>query len=232
MTKKRLAKFLARAGVASRRVCEELIFSGRVKVNRSVTYLPQTMVDASDVITVDDQRIKNEETRVYFLLNKPLGYFCSPVKHQRRKLVTDLFKNIEQRLFTVGRLDKDTTGLLIVTNDGDFAQQIIHPSSNLQKEYVAKTGHEITDEHLKTISGGIKIDGVFVKPIRVKKVRKGTVKVTVSEGKKREVRLLIQAAGLEVRELKRTRIGGLLLGDLSEGAWRPMSEKEKSLIFS
>jgi len=136
------------------------------------------------------------------------------------------------RSFTVGRLDKDTSGLLIVTNDGEFTNQAIHPSSNIQKEYIAKTNHEITDLHLKTISAGTKIEGTFVKPIKVKKVRKGTLKVIVGEGKKREVRLLIEAAGLEVRELKRVRIGGLVLGNLPLGSWRPMTNKEKELIFN
>lgn len=232
MKRKCLAKFLATAGVASRRKCEDIIFAGRVKVNGKVTLLPQTMVDGNEEITVDGAFVKGEEAKVYFILNKPRGYLCSSLNTGSRRQVLDLFDGVEQRLFTVGRLDKETTGLLIVTNDGEFANRVIHPSSNIHKEYVAKTDHEITVEHLKKISSGTEVEGKFVKPVRVKKVRKGTLKVTVAEGKKHEVRLLIADAGLEVLELKRVRIGGLHLGDLPVGTWRPMTAKEKELTFT
>ena len=231
MKKNRLAKLLAAAGIASRRKCEELIFEGRVKVNGKVTLLPQTMVDENDRIECEGEKIKFLESKVYFILNKPEGYLCSPRADGRGKLVLDLFKGVNLRLFTVGRLDRDTTGLLLITNDGKFANRVIHPSSNIQKEYVVKTGNEITDEHLKIISKGTKIEGVLVKPVKVSKVRKGTVKIIVSDGKKREVRYLVQAAGLEVRELKRTRIGGLRLGEIPPGHWREMTEGEKKIIF-
>jgi 23S rRNA pseudouridine2605 synthase len=231
MKKNRLAKFLAAAGVASRRKCEELIFEGLVRVNGKITLLPQTMVNENDMIECEGHKVKFKEQKVYFILNKPEGYLCSPRSDGRGKLVLDLFSGVNLRLFTVGRLDRDTTGLLLVTNDGTFANRVIHPSSNIQKEYVVKTGNEITDEHLKTIAKGIRIEGVLVKPVKVSKVRKGTVKIVVSDGKKREVRYLVQAAGLEVRELKRTRIGGLRLGDIPPGHWREMTEGEKEIIF-
>ena len=229
--KKRLSKTLAAAGVASRRACEELIFAGHVKVNGAIALLPQTMVDENDQITVDGQPIKKENAKVYYMLNKPPGYICSAVGNQKSRLVLDLFEDVEERLFTVGRLDKETQGLLLVTNDGHFANSVIHPSSNIQKEYVAKTTQEITPEHLFAISNGTLVEGVFVKPLRVQKVRKGTLKVTIAEGKKREVRVLLEAAGLEVKELTRVRIGGLVLGTLPVGNWRPMTEREKTLIF-
>jgi 23S rRNA pseudouridine2605 synthase len=153
------------------------------------------------------------------------------MRNGQGKLVLDLFQGIDKRLFTVGRLDKDTSGLLIVTNDGGFANRIIHPSSGIQKEYIAKTDKEISADHLKLIAAGTRVEGKWIKPLKVKKVRKGTVKVVVGEGKKREVRHLIEAAGLEVKELKRIRIGGLKLGDLPEGYWRKMTEREKEQIF-
>src|ERR1700722_12143027 len=152
MEKTRLAKYMAAAGVASRRACEELIFDGRVKVNGILTLIPQTLVDDSDQITLDSRSIKNVEEKVYFILNKPAGYLCSPVPNSRRKMVLDLFATVKKRLFTVGRLDQDTTGLLIVTNDGIFANKVMHPSSNLRKEYIVKTKEEVTADHLKTIS--------------------------------------------------------------------------------
>lgn len=232
LKKQRLSKVLSAAGVASRRACEEIIFAGRVKVNGEVTLLPQTMVDHNDTLLIDGAPITaTPQEKVYYILNKPYGYICSAKGQQSARLVVHLFEEVEQRLFTVGRLDKNTTGLLIVTNDGNFANRVIHPSANLHKEYVAKTDCEISHEHLVAISSGTLVDGVFVKPINVTKVRKGTVKITVAEGKKHEVRLLLEAAGLDVKELSRTRIGGLHLGTLPMGSWRPMSEREKELIF-
>lgn len=233
MLKKRLSKTLAAAGVASRRACEELIFSGRVKVNGEVVLLPQTLVDGKkDVIKVDDQPVSVAEEKVYYLLNKPVGYVCSTRGSGKTKLVLDLFKDVGCRLFTVGRLDKDTEGLLLVTNDGHFANSVIHPSSNIQKEYLAKTDHEITHEHLTTIAQGTLVEGVYVKPLKVSKVRRGVVKVTLSEGKKHEVRLLLQAAGLEVQELTRIRLGELVLGSLPVGSWRPLTEQERNAFLS
>jgi 23S rRNA pseudouridine2605 synthase len=231
MEKKRLAKYLAACGIASRRKCEELIFAGKVKINGQTVLLPQTLVTGTEDIAVDQQKVGKFEKKVYFMINKPTGTLCSPNGSSRSKLVIELFEGVAERLFTVGRLDKDTTGLLIVTNDGEFANQVIHPSSNIQKEYIAKTDCEISDDHLKNISAGTMVEGIFVKPISVKKIRKGTVKVIVGEGKKREVRHLITAAGLEVRELKRTRIGNLILGTLAPGEWRPLSARDRQLIF-
>lgn len=229
--KQRLSKIMAAAGVASRRACETIIFEGRVTVNGVAAELPQTMVTEQDAICVDGLLLKKAEAKVYYLLNKPAGYICSAKRAKETKIVLDLFENAKERLFTVGRLDKDTFGLLIVTNDGHFANRVIHPSANIHKEYLAKTDQEITPEHLIAISNGTLVEGLFVKPIRVAKVRKGTLKVTIVEGKKREVRLLMEAAGLQVKELTRIRIGGLHLGPLPIGNWRAMTEREKELIF-
>lgn len=230
--KQRLSKVLAAAGVASRRACEEIIFAGRVKLNGTVVKIPQTMVDLNDTILIDGASITSApQKKVYFILNKPRGYVCSAKGQQSTRLVLHLFEDVEERIFTVGRLDKDTTGLLLVTNDGNFANRVIHPSANLHKEYIARTDCEITHDHLVAISSGTLVDGVYVKPIHVEKVRRGTVKITVSEGKKREVRLLLEAAGLEVNDLSRIRIGGLHLGTLQEGTWRLMTEREREIIF-
>lgn len=231
-SKNRLSKILAQAGVASRRACEELIFAGQVRVNGTVVTVPQTMVDFSDQITVDGKPIRTAENKVYYILNKPRGYVCSTVAGRETKPILSLFEDVPERLFTVGRLDKDTEGLIIVTNDGHFANRIIHPSKNIQKEYLVKTDHEVGHDHLVVISSGTLVEGTFVKPIRVTKVRKGTIKVVVGEGKKREVRLLVENAGLKVRELTRIRIGGLHLGQLPVGSWREMTENEKKSIFA
>jgi 23S rRNA pseudouridine2605 synthase len=233
VSKQRLSKVLAGAGVASRRSCEELIFQGLVKVNEKVVKVPQSLVDPEvDHITVGDQPIKIIEDKVYYLLNKPAGYICSTRRSGQSKLVLDLFQEEGHRLFTVGRLDKDTEGILIVTNDGHFANRVIHPSASIHKEYLIKADQEITHDHLVAIAHGTLVQGAFVTPLRVEKVRRGTLKIVIGEGKKREVRSLLDAAGLKVKSLKRVRLGQLRLGALSVGAWRPLTEKEKQLIFA
>ena len=234
VVKQRLSKVLAGAGVASRRACEELIFQGLVKVNGQIVKIPQTMVDFEvDEVKVRDQSIHQAESKVYYLLNKPVGYICTARRTSNQtKLVLDLFKEEGHRLFTVGRLDKDTEGLLLVTNDGHFANQVIHPSADIHKEYLVKTDQEVSHDHLVAIAQGTLVEGVFVKPVRVEKVRRGTLKVVISEGKKREVRLLLDAAGLKTKSLARIRLGGLHLGALPVGAWRPLTEREKQLIFN
>jgi len=230
--KKRLSKALAAAGIASRRAAEEIIFEGRVKVNGCVVTVPQTLVDwEQDTILVDEAPIRGEEKKVYFILNKPHGYICSNTRLGSKKLVIDLFSHLNLRLFSVGRLDRDTTGLLLITNDGHFANRVIHPSANILKEYLVKTSQEITDLHLKSISKGTYIEECWIKPVKVEKVRKGTLKVVVKEGKKREVRLLVQNAGLEILELSRIRIGGLRLGPIPEGTYRELTESDKQELF-
>ena len=232
MVKNRLSKVLAAAGVAARRASEELIFQGFVKVNGEIIRIPQTIVDSEkDTIEVKGEPIKSIEPKVYYMLNKPVGYICSSKRSSDTKIVLDLFKEEGHRLFTVGRLDKDTEGLLIVTNDGHFGNKVIHPSANIEKEYLAKTTQEIMPEHLIAISNGTLVEGSFTKPVKVTKVRRGTVKISIMEGKKREVRLLLEAAGLEIKSLKRIRLGGLHLGLLPVGNWRSLSEREKKIIF-
>ncbi len=231
--KKRLSKVLAAASVASRRASEELIFNGKVKVNGSVVLVPQTLVSVeTDEILVHNRRLYCEDKKVYYILNKPTGYICSTKDVSGKRLVLDLFAPLKLRLFTVGRLDRDTTGLLIVTNDGHFAQKVIHPSANLVKEYLVKTTKEVSPEHLLSIAEGTLIEGTWIKPFKVTKVRRGTLKVAVKEGKKREVRLLVEKAGLEINSLARIRIGGLQLGSLPVGMWREMTDSEKKQLFS
>jgi 23S rRNA pseudouridine2605 synthase len=231
MMKKRLSKYLAEAGIASRRACEAMIFAGRIKVNGRTTIV-QVLVGHEDEIEVDGQLIEKAPEKVYYILNKPKGVICSHEQRYYPKRVVDLFGPDASRLFTVGRLDKDTSGLLLVTNDGHFAQRVIHPSANIQKEYIAKVNREINAEHLKIIAEGTWVEGVMVKPIKVVKMRRGTVKVVVGEGKKREVRHLIENADLKVLELKRTRVGGLHLGILEVGAFRSLTANDMESIFN
>ncbi len=231
--KKRIAKALAGAGIGSRRSCEKLIFEGCVEVNGKVCDHPSISIDLqNDKVMVNGKKITATEEKVVYLLHKPRGYLCSNQKIRKNdRLVVDLFSETGLRLFSVGRLDKETTGLLLVTNDGVFANHVTHPSFGIEKEYLAKVAEEVEDRHLKSISRGIEIEGKKVTPLRVTKIRKGTLKVVTGDGKKREVRLLLEAAGLTIHSLCRIRIGGLVLGNIPEGSYRPLTEKEKNLIL-
>lgn len=232
MEKKRLSKALAAAGVASRRECEEIIFMGRVQVNGETVKIPQTPVDfENDRITVDGSSVKGEQKKVYYMLNKPSGIICSNVRVGRKPIILDLFPESRERLFTIGRLDKDSTGLILVTNDGHFSQKVIHPSSNIIKEYLVKTMQEITPEHLEALSQGARVDERWVRPVSVQKVRRGTFRICVKEGKKHEVRIMAERAGLKVTDLTRIRIGGLVLGSLQEGEYRTLTENDMKQIF-
>lgn len=225
----RLSKVLAASGVASRRHCEEIIASGKVRVNGKRVVVPQTLVTPADVITVDGKPIAKEVRKVYYVLNKPVGYVCTCAPDRKRRAV-DLVPT-EERLFTIGRLDKETSGLILLTNDGHFAHRVMHPSGGIRKEYVAKVNNEVTHNHLVAISQGCEIEGKQVCPLAVKKVRRATLRITVLEGRHHEVRELLAAAGLKTLELKRIRIGNLSLGNLAVGAYKTLSLTEVERIF-
>lgn len=231
MKKNRLSKILSQAGFASRRKCEELIFSGRVQVNGEVVTKPQHLTDPlKDQVFVDGKKMKGLEPKVYYLINKPRGYVCSNEERYTYRVI-DLFPK-KHRLFTVGRLDKESCGLLIVTNDGSLSHQVMHPSFEVQKEYLVKTNFEVSVEDLEIMRLGITIDTAFVKPLKVQKVRKNTVKITLKEGKKHEVRKLVGQTGLEVKELTRIRIGNLHLGNLEPGQFKQVSLNELESVFN
>ena len=230
--KLRLSKFLSRSNIASRRAAEKLIFSEKVRVNGKLAKKPEQMVDPKkDIVICNGKTVILQEEKFYFLLNKPKGFTCSNVGKIKEKLVLDFFAHLSVRLFTVGRLDKDVTGLVIVTNDGTFANRVIHPSFNVEKEYLIKVKQEITHIHLKKLSAGIFLDRRKIKPKKVVKIRKGTCKISVMEGKKHEVKLLVSNAKLDLIDLKRIRIGNLRLGSLPIGSYRKMNKQEIDLFF-
>ncbi|XP_059666046.1 putative ribosomal large subunit pseudouridine synthase SVR1, chloroplastic [Cornus florida] len=226
----RLSKVLAAAGVASRRSCEELIFEGKVTVNNSVCNTPQTRVDPMrDAIYVNGNRLpKKLPPKVYLALNKPKGYICSSGAKETKSVMSlfdDYLKSWDKRnpgqqkprLFTVGRLDVATSGLIIVTNDGEFAQKISHPSSNLSKEYIATVDGVVNKRHLIAISEGTVIDGAHCTPDAVEllpsqpDISRPRLRIVVHEGRNHEVRELLKSAGLQIHALKRVRIGGFRL---------------------
>jgi 23S rRNA pseudouridine2605 synthase len=230
MKKIRLSKVLAASGVASRRACEKIITDGRVTVNGEKALLPQTLVDPeSDLIEIDGQKIKKKPEKVYFLLHKPIGYVCTNDPKIKRRAI-DLIP-YEGRLFTIGRLDKDTSGLILLTNDGHFAHKVMHPSGGIHKEYLVKVNKELSHQDLVTLSKGCIIEGRRASPLSVSKVRHGTMKIVVQEGRHHEVRALVAAADMEVLELKRIRIGPLLLGKLPVGECKRLSQSEIAALF-
>lgn len=225
----RLSKALAQAGIASRRAAEEIITQGLVKVNGKVVTVPQELVDfEKDTIIYNGKKV-HPEPKVYYLVNKPEGFICTNAPAKRRAI--DLIGPTPYRLYTIGRLDKDTSGLLVITNDGEFANKVMHPSSRIPKEYLVKVDKEVQHPHLVAMSDGMWIEGGYVKPISVKKVRRGTIKVVICDGRKREVRRLAEKAGLEVRELTRIRIGDLVLGGLAVGQYRELTLRERELLL-
>ncbi len=229
MNKERLNHFLARCGLASRRHCDSLIQEGRCTVNGEEISTPGYRVDPlKDEVCFDGEKLRPPAAAVIYLFHKPKGYICS---HRGRKTIYDLFTEESARLFSVGRLDKDTSGLLLVTNNGKLAQKLIHPSSNLSKEYLVKTDNFVTDAHLKALAEGYTIAGKWMRPASVKKMRKGTIKISLKEGKKHEVRILVANAGLTLLSLKRVRLGNLHLGNLPEGYYKKISLDQAMKAF-
>lgn len=190
--------------------------------------VPEHHVDASkDVITVDGSRLPEPEPKVYFALHKPRGFICTNDPRYQGKRAIDLIEGSFRRLYTVGRLDRDTSGLIIITNDGEFAHRLMHPSFGISKEYLVKVDKEVLPAHLAAMHSGTWVEGRRVRPLSVHKVRRNTLKIVVAEGRKHEVRYLVHNSGLEVIELKRIRMGHIVLGTLPSGYFRPIGVKER-----
>jgi len=227
----RLNKYLSTLGIASRREADRLIAAGLVRVNgKVVTEMGQKIDPASDRIEVDHAKVRAERRLVYIVLNKPKGYVCSakPTKSDP-DIVTDLV-DVEERIYPVGRLDKDTTGLLLLTNDGTLVNQIIHPSAESEKEYEVTFFQQIPEGALDKLRAGVKLAGEATLPTRVKKVGPAKIHIVLREGKNRQVRRICQKVGFPVKTLKRIRIKKLLLGKLPLGKWRYLTSAEvKSL---
>ncbi len=232
----RLQKILAKAGIASRRKAEQLILEGRIRINgRVVSEVGSKADPILDTITCDNRPIVIEE-KIYILLNKPAGYVTTLSDPQGRPVVSDLVANIPLRLFPVGRLDLETEGALLMTNDGELGNAILHPRYEVNKTYEATIIGSPAEEKLNILRQGIRIDGVQTRPaqIRVLKRRKEQtqVEVIIHEGKKRQVRKMFQAISHRVLHLKRTAYGNLRLGALPIGKYRILSRNDLKNIFS
>ena len=221
----RLQKFLSTAGVCSRRKGEEFIKAGRVKVNGKTVIEQGVQVDPeSDRVEVDGKIIRDDQTMIYVMLNKPAGYITSR-SHRGEKIVLDLI-DVEQRVNPVGRLDKDSTGLLLLTNDGRLHQHLTHPSFDHEKEYTVEVKDPIDDVALGQFREGLLLDGVKTRPASVKRINNRKFRIILKEGKKRQIRRMVEKVGNQVVNLHRIRISTLLLGNLKMGQWRYLSKKE------
>lgn len=227
----RLQKVIAHSGVASRRKAERLIEEGRVKVNGEVVIELGTKVTHADKVEVDGVQL-SKETLVHFLLYKPRGVISSVSDDKGRRVVTDLIPMIDQRVYPVGRLDYDTSGLLLLTNDGELAQLMMHPSYEMDKVYVAKIKGTPTKQDLNAFRRGVKSERDVLKAVDVKilsqdrEKKQSIVEITLHEGKNRQVRRMFEALGFDVMKLKRERYGFLNLKGLTSGDYRELSPHE------
>lgn len=232
----RLQKVMAKCGIASRRKCEEIILEGRVKVNGFVVKeLGTKVIAGKDIILVDNKAITLEKNKVYIMLNKPEGYVTTVKDEKGRMTILDLV-DVDERIYPIGRLDYDSSGLLILTNDGDIYNNLIHPSSTIDKVYIAKVSGVFTSLEMNKFKKGVDIGGYITAPSDIELIHKGEdsckVKIIIHEGKNRQVRRMCSALGHDVLTLKRVAIGKLNLGDLEKGKWRHFSKEEIDYIKS
>ncbi len=224
-TGERLQKVLARAGYGSRRRCELLIEEGRVRVDGEVARLGRRVEPETAHITVDDAPAPTAPGSVYYLLNKPTGVVTTADDPQGRATVLELVPN-EPRVFPVGRLDRATEGLLILTNDGDLSHLLSHPSHGVLKEYLAQVRGDPSPQAIRQLREGVLLDDGMTAPARVSRVAPGLLRIAIHEGRNRQVRRMCGAVGHEVIRLVRTRIGPLADSSLAPGAWRHLSPQE------
>ena len=233
----RLQKVIANSGYTSRRKAEELILAGKVSVNDEIVKELGTKVNDDDVIKIDNKVLNKVEKKVYYLLNKPCGYICSLSDEKGRKVVTDLIEG-DIRVYPVGRLDFDTTGLLILTNDGELTNILAHPSNNVEKTYKATIDGILNVDEIYKLKDGIVIDGIKVVPTRVKVKKKNLnknkqiVELSIVEGRNHIVKRIFDSIGHPVIKLKRIRYGNLNVDDLRYGEYRELSLKEVKELYA
>ncbi|MCI1269732.1 MAG: rRNA pseudouridine synthase [Ruminococcus sp.] len=235
MEKNRIQKVIADAGFCSRRKAEELISSGRVKLNGHPVKLGDKAA-FNDIITIDGEKITvpKKKNFIYIMLNKPRGYVTTMSDELDRRCVTELIEDVGERVYPVGRLDRNSEGLLLFTNDGEFANSIMHPSKHISKTYRVTVRPDISDDQLVKMSEGIVIDGQKTLPanivVKTKEPGRVVMLITIHEGRNRQIRKMCEAVGLEVARLKRISVGPIKLGMLKPGTWRELSAEELNAI--
>ncbi|MBU0729091.1 MAG: rRNA pseudouridine synthase [Proteobacteria bacterium] len=235
--KERLQKILANAGIASRRKAEELILSGKVSVDgKVITELGFKADPQKQRIEFEGSPLVDEQEKIYILLNKPRGYLTTLHDPQNRPIITSLLADISTRVYPVGRLDLDTEGALILTNDGDFSNQILHPSKKIKKTYIATVFGHPARQKLDQLVSGIEIEGKKTAPAKITKIKSRKLstsfEICIHEGRKRQIRMMFEAVGHKVIDLKRIAYGKLKLGKLPSGKYRFLEKKDLEKIFS
>ena len=230
----RLQKYLAQCGVAARRKCEEMIAAGRVSVNGKIITEMGTQVTDTDVVWVDGKPVAPEPEKRYILYHKPIGEVTTVSDPRGRATVLDRFQDFPVRLYPVGRLDFDSEGLLLLTNDGDLAQSLLHPSREVDKVYLARVNGDVTVEDIREIRQGVLLDGRRTSKAEVRVIRRTNLEtvllVSIHEGRNRQVRRMFEAVGRTVLMLRRVQFGPLQLGGLKRGEWRELTEEEVRLL--
>lgn len=226
----RLQKYLSMCAVASRRKAEELIAQGKVKVNGKVAQIGDKISPKHDTVTVSGRKIVGSRKHYYIMLHKPRGYITTMDDEMGRKCVAELVRDVGARVYPVGRLDKDSEGLLLMTNDGEFANHMTHPSKHIPKTYRVTVRPDVTEDMLTAFATGIEIDGRITAPadahIIEKQDNRVVMEIVLYEGRNRQIRKMCESLGLEVARLKRTSMGSLKLGMLPPGKWRELKEDE------
>ena len=223
----RLQAFLAHCGVASRRASEQIILDGRVSVNGVVVTELGTKVSDYDKVCVDGKPVHLEERKCYVLLNKPAGFVCSSSDEKGRQVAADLLRDsYKERLYNVGRLDMYSKGMILFTNDGDFAAKLSHPSSQIEKEYIVETSQDVSPETAKLLEHGVRIDNIFYKCVRCEILKPRKIKIVLIEGKNREIRRMLESQNIGTRSLVRVRIGNINLDNLRPGEHRDLTPRE------
>jgi len=226
----RLQKFLSQAGICSRRKGEQYIKQGRVHVNGVLQTKIGTKIDPEkDRVTFDGNPVRQVKKRIYIAMNKPKGYITT-CRSGDEKTVMDLI-DIDERVYPIGRLDKDTTGLLILTNDGRLHQRLSHPSFNHEKEYEVVVNTLVSDGALRKLEKGVPMMGTKTRPAKIKRLSPKRFRITLKEGKNRQIRRMVRKVGAGVSSLKRVRISNIALGRLTVGSWRHLSKQEKSRLL-
>ena len=230
----RLQKFLAEAGVASRRKAEELIANGKVYVNGRIAQIGDKVDPKRDSVTLNGKKIKQDTQTVYYMLYKPRGYVTTMSDEKDRKCVAELMRNVSKRVYPIGRLDRDSEGLLLFTNDGDFANALMHPSRHIQKVYRVSVRPAITEAQITVLTSSLMIDGKKTMPADVRVLSrdtdKSTLEIVLYEGRNRHIRRLCEEAGLETLRLKRVSIGQLSLGKLKPAEYRELTPNEVAAL--
>ena len=220
----RLNKYIADAGVCSRRKADEMIKEGRVTVNKKEALLGMD-ISPDDVVRVDGERIRINTVYEYYMLNKPKRVICSNEDRFGRRLAIDYIKS-KKRLFTYGRLDYMTEGLIIISNDGEVYNHVMQPRKKLYKSYIAKLSREVEEKDIEAWKHGVVIDGKRTAPAKVKKLDKKEVRIAIFEGRNRQIRKMVEILGYTVDSLKRVKVGELTLGHLQPGDYRALTEEE------